>query len=152
MVSSVRAEKPHPEKNAPSGTAVSAGQKASAEFLAEIEVAIKTIESAQRPVKSRDKKSALTELAKAKDFLGKIREKLIVQTQPAFVNTRCPIMGTPINSAKVKPNLIRDYKGQKVAFCCGGCPAAWDKLSDAEKDAKLRAVAPQGKAQQESYR
>ncbi len=54
-----------------------------------------------------------------------------------YVNTRCPIMGTDIDPANVPANLVREYKGQKVAFCCGGCPAAWDKLSDSEKDEKL---------------
>ena len=63
-------------------------------------------------------------------------------TQPAgkYVNTRCPIMGGVINPARVTDDLTREYKGQKVAFCCGGCPAEWDKLSPAEKDAKLKAV------------
>ena len=34
------------------------------------------------------------------------------------------------------------YKGHRVAFCCAGCPAMWDKLSDAEKKAKLSKAAP----------
>ena len=42
--------------------------------------------------------------------------------QPAqrrwFANTKCPIMGRPIDPAKVTESLTRDYKGQKVAFCC----------------------------------
>ena len=57
-----------------------------------------------------------------------------------FVNARCPIMGSPIDPAHVPDSLTREYKGQKVAFCCGMCPPAWDKLSDAEKDKKLEAV------------
>ena len=61
---------------------------------------------------------------------------------PEFANDRCPIMGSPINPAKVAENLIRDYKGQKVAFCCAGCPAAWDKLTDTQKQAKLTKVKP----------
>ncbi len=71
-------------------------------------------------------------------------EKKPVPTAPAksqFVNTRCPIMGTPIDPNKVPPGLIREFKGQKVAFCCGDCPAKWDKLSDKEKEAKLREAA-----------
>ena len=59
---------------------------------------------------------------------------------PVFVNARCPIMGTLIDPAKTTPDLIRMFRGQKVAFCCGSCPAAWDKLSPAEKDAKLKAA------------
>lgn len=57
-----------------------------------------------------------------------------------FVNSTCPIMGNPINSASVPQSLTREYKGQKVAFCCAMCPPAWDKLTDAEKDAKLAKV------------
>lgn len=55
------------------------------------------------------------------------------------VNTRCPIMNKAIDPANVPEPLTRMYKGQKVGFCCGGCPARWDKLTDAEKDAKLEA-------------
>ncbi|MCY2929079.1 MAG: hypothetical protein NTV86_06215 [Planctomycetota bacterium] len=57
-----------------------------------------------------------------------------------FANARCPIMGNPIDPAKVPASLIRDYKGEKVAFCCGGCPGAWDMLPASQKDAKLAAV------------
>jgi hypothetical protein len=48
--------------------------------------------------------------------------------------------GNAIDPAHVPDSLTRDYKGQRVAFCCGMCPPAWDKLSDAEKDKKLEAV------------
>ena len=57
-----------------------------------------------------------------------------------FVNTKCPIMGGAIDPAKVPESLTRVYKDQKVAFCCGMCPGQWDKLTDAQKDAKLLAV------------
>jgi hypothetical protein len=57
-----------------------------------------------------------------------------------IVNSKCPILGTKLDPAKVPDSLIREYKGQKVGFCCDGCPPAWDKLSDAEKDAKLKAA------------
>ena len=57
------------------------------------------------------------------------------QASGAVVNARCPIMG-----GKVADGLTRDYKGQKVGFCCGGCPSQWDKLTDAGKDAKLAAA------------
>ena len=66
------------------------------------------------------------------------------QTQPAmmvaFVNARCPIMGSPIDPANVPPSLTRTFKGQRVAFCCPVCPGQWDSLTDAEKEAKLAAV------------
>lgn len=57
-----------------------------------------------------------------------------------FVNDRCPIMGNPIDPAKVPASLVRDYNGQKVAFCCGGCPGAWDMLPASQKEAKLKAL------------
>ena len=56
------------------------------------------------------------------------------------VNARCPIMGNAIDPDKVPASLTREFKGQRVGFCCPDCPAAWDKLSDAEKQAKLQAV------------
>jgi hypothetical protein len=55
----------------------------------------------------------------------------------AVVNTTCPITGGALNPDRVPENLTRVYKGQKIGFCCDGCPAAWDKLTDAEKDAAL---------------
>jgi hypothetical protein len=55
-----------------------------------------------------------------------------------FANTKCPIMGSAINPSKVTEGLTRVYKGRKIAFCCGMCPGQWDKLTDAQKDAKLQ--------------
>jgi hypothetical protein len=49
-------------------------------------------------------------------------------------------MGSKIDPANVPANLTRVYKDQTVGFCCSMCPPQWDKLSDAEKDAKLAAV------------
>ena len=80
-------------------------------------------------------------MAAAPDAKTAVTTQPSTSSQPAkFANVRCPIMGSPINPDKVPANLTREYKGQKVAFCCGGCPPAWDKLSDAEKDAKLKAA------------
>jgi hypothetical protein len=63
-------------------------------------------------------------------------------TKPAspYVNVKCPIMKGDIDPAKVTDATTRVFNGQKVAFCCAGCPAQWDKLSDKEKQAKLDAV------------
>ena len=57
-----------------------------------------------------------------------------------FVNSKCPIMGNVINPEKVTESLIKEYKDQKVAFCCAGCPEKWDALSDEDKAAKLLAA------------
>ena len=63
-----------------------------------------------------------------------------------YANVNCPMMtGNKIDPAKVTKDLERTHKGQDVAFCCPGCPPAWDKLSDEEKDAKLKAVAAKAK-------
>ena len=58
----------------------------------------------------------------------------------ATVNGKCPMMGNAFNKASVSPALVRDFKGQKVGFCCGGCPEKWDALSDEDKTAKLATV------------
>ena len=58
----------------------------------------------------------------------------------ACVNGTCPIMGNPIDPAKVPVSLTRVFYGQKVGFCCGDCPPAWDKLTDEQKAAKLAPV------------
>lgn len=56
------------------------------------------------------------------------------------VNGTCPIMGKAINPAQVPASLTREFKGQTIGFCCPMCPPAWDKLSDAERQAKLDVV------------
>ncbi len=102
-----------------------------------------SIDKAKKAVESDDKKTALAELHKAQKMLVTIYGALGKHVKPQFANNHCPIMGSPINSEKVTKNLIRDYKGQKVAFCCAGCPSAWDKLTDTQKQAKLTKVKPE---------
>jgi hypothetical protein len=101
-----------------------------------------SIDKAIKAIEAGNKATALAELHKAQKMLAVINVGIAKYVKPKFANDRCPLMGAPINPDKVGKNLIRDYKGQKVAFCCGGCPAAWDKLTDAEKDAKLAKVKP----------
>ena len=101
-----------------------------------------SVDKAIKSVEAGDKEAALAELHKAQKTLAVIEDAIGEQVKPKFANVTCPIMGTPINPDKVTKNLTREYKGQKVAFCCGGCPIAWDKLSDAEKDAKLTKAKP----------
>ena len=65
-------------------------------------------------------------------------------TQPAekvaTVNDKCPMMGGKVPKAAVSPALVREFKGQKIGFCCSGCLAPWDKLTEIEKTEKLAAV------------
>ena len=51
----------------------------------------------------------------------------------AVINTKCPIMGGKVNPATVPANLIREFGGKKIGFCCAGCPKKWDNLPDAKK-------------------
>ena len=99
-----------------------------------------SVDKAIEAVESGDKETALAELGKAQKMLAAIDKGMGKLVKPGFANVSCPIMGSPIDADKVGENLVRDYKGEKIAFCCGGCPAAWDKLGDAEKDAKLAKV------------
>lgn len=69
-------------------------------------------------------------------------ESLAVEPDVKFVNVRCPMMDSEIKLEKVDLSLVREFKGKKVAFCCPGCPIAWEKLSDEEKETKLKAVLP----------
>ncbi len=101
-----------------------------------------SIDKAIKAVEAGNKEIALAELHKAQKMLATIKKSIGKHVKPKFANVRCPIMGSLINPDKVAKNLIRDYKNQKIAFCCGGCPIQWDKLTDAEKDAKLAKVKP----------
>ena len=73
-----------------------------------------------------------------------VDEKPPTTTQPAIkvVNVKCPITGNPLDPAKLTKDLTREFKGQLVGFCCPNCPPIWDKLTDVEKEAKLKAVLP----------
>ena len=55
------------------------------------------------------------------------------------INTKCPIMGGKVDPATVPPNLVREFGGKKIGFCCAGCPPKWDALAD-EKKAKIVAL------------
>src|SRR5204862_727250 len=52
------------------------------------------------------------------------------------MNSKCPMQGEAVD--KDDPTL--DYKGGKVAFCCKGCMAKFNKLSDTDKAAKVAAA------------
>jgi hypothetical protein len=102
-----------------------------------VPMVVMSIDRAKKALESGDRRAVLAELNKAQQMLVTIHTALGKHVKPQFANNLCPIMGAPINAARVTKNLIRDYKGQKVAFCCAGCPAAWDKFTDAQKQVKL---------------
>jgi len=106
-------------------------------YSRDLPIAILSIGQAIKAAETGDKKTELAELNKAVNTLVTIHAALGKHVKPQFVNSRCPIMGSPIGRDRVDPSLTRDYNGQKIAFCCGGCPSAWDKLTDTQKQAKL---------------
>ncbi len=99
-----------------------------------------SIKSIIGQIESGNQQTALLELKRVQSTLENLRTALERQMRPAFANTNCPIMGTPIQATNVPPSLIRILDGQKVAFCCPGCPGTWDRLPPAEKAAKLAAA------------
>jgi len=101
-----------------------------------------SIDKAIKAIEAGNKETALAELNKAQAMLAVIKDDISKHVKPKFANIRCPIMGSPINQDKVAENLIRDYKDQKIAFCCGGCPVTWDKLTEAKKESKLAKAKP----------
>jgi hypothetical protein len=52
------------------------------------------------------------------------------------VNTMC-VMNP---SESIADNVSTSYKGMKVGFCCAGCVAKFNALSDADKAARLAKV------------
>jgi hypothetical protein len=91
-------------------------------------------------IENGNQQAALLELKRVQNTLENLRTALERQIRPAFANTNCPIMGTPIQATSVPASLVRNFNGQKVAFCCPGCPATWDRLPLTDKVAKLAAA------------
>jgi hypothetical protein len=60
------------------------------------------------------------------------------------VNHYCVVMPED----PVDPQIVREFNGQRVGFCCPGCTRKWDTMTDAQKSKAIRvAVAksvPQG--------
>ena len=127
--------------------------------MKEAKAALQQVEAAKKAIEAGDKTAALAALTKIEANLQAVKTMAAQKhykncqkcgsdktcpkkstekaARPAVVNKTCPMMGTKIDPANVPDNLYREFKGQGVAFCCGGCPDAWDKLPDEEKQAKL---------------
>ncbi len=121
------------------------------------------LEAAKSAADAGDAKTAAAEIAKAQAQLAELKQfrsdkcsyfmsgkegkadgecKMKGQATSAdkagVVNATCPMMGSKIDPAKVTEPLTRSFDGKQVGFCCGGCPAKWDALSDADRQAKLK--------------
>lgn len=119
-----------------------AGQKKTLDSIYEHDLGMlsKAVSNAIQLLQNGDSKAALAELQRIKTTTEGFRQALAAHVTKSFVNNRCPIMNSPIQPDRVKENLVREFQGQKVAFCCGGCPSAWDQLSDSQKQQKLSKV------------
>ena len=101
-------------------------------------MAILSISEAVKAIEAGDRQTELLELRKAVDMLVSVHKTLGAHVRSEFANNlRCPIMGPPIQPDKVEEQLTRDYRGHKIALCCPACPSEWDKLTDAQKQAKV---------------
>lgn len=71
-------------------------------------------------------------------------ESMCKQVKPGVVtsvNHYCAV----VNDDPVNPAIVREYKGQKVGFCCAGCLPRWDAMTEAQKDAALKTAIAKGK-------
>ena len=101
------------------------------------------IQNAIEAIDKSDTKTARTEMEKADKLLATAYKSMEenIEKMPC-VNARCPISGKDIDMMNRPKDCTRVYKGTKVGFCCPNCPLEWDKLTDAEKEAKLKASMP----------
>ncbi len=57
------------------------------------------------------------------------------------VNQYCAVVGTdPVN-----PEIMTEWKGQNVGFCCKGCMPKWEKMTAEQKDTALAKAVAKGK-------
>jgi pectinesterase len=96
--------------------------------------------SAENFLKGQDNWNPAAEMPKTAEPVAGAAKSAAAQGPRKVVNSVCPIMGLKIDPTNVPDSQIREYKGKKIGFCSPTCPAAWDKLSDEEKDGKLQAA------------
>ena len=58
------------------------------------------------------------------------------------LNTMCPMDMMKIDPMTVSDDAIRDFSGVKIGFCSAKCAETFDKLTDADKKAKVDAAMP----------
>jgi hypothetical protein len=101
------------------------------------------IKAAMEAIDKGDMKMAKSELEKADKLLMTVHKTMEenMEKMPC-VNNKCPISGKSIDMMDRPKDCTRIYKEMKIGFCCPMCPPQWDKLTDAEKDAKLKEAMP----------
>ncbi|NQV33864.1 MAG: hypothetical protein HQ515_14315 [Phycisphaeraceae bacterium] len=98
---------------------------------------VQALKASHTAVEMGQKARALAELNRAQDLVTVVQRTVALKVKPRYANTVCPIMGSKIDAAHVPNRLVRKFNGQKIAFCCAGCPDQWVKLSTAQKEVKL---------------
>ena len=121
------------------------GHAAFGECSARLEKLEKLIDEATAALGKGHKDHALGKLKAAKALIAECRKAMAAGATKKIVNAVCPMMGSKLDPAKVPSNLTRQFKGRQIGFCCAGCPAAWDKLTDDDKVKKLHASIPKAK-------
>lgn len=53
------------------------------------------------------------------------------------INSICPVQGDEFDNTNVDPSHMREWKGQKIGFCCSSSYKKFDKMTDAQKDEVL---------------
>lgn len=105
--------------------------------------AIASLDEAAKAVDAGNMADAKMKIERAKMMLKDVQDcqKKCMEQMPTY-NDSCPISGMKIDRMKTPENQMRMYKGRKIGFCSPACPVAWDKLTDAEKEAKLEKAMP----------
>ena len=133
----------------PKDRAKGGAKKGHASAVADLAEALKAIDKALAAIQAGNSKAAVTQLQAAKKLVAAQHVAATQRIGPpkklAYVNTRCPMMGSTIKPDKVTPKVVRSYGGKNVAFCCPGCIGPWEKLSNSAKAAKLAAASPKKK-------
>ncbi len=81
-------------------------------------------------------KAACTDGKDAKNCDGKDCKPIAAGEKVDTVNTMCVLRP---NEA-ISKGVSTEYKGMKVGFCCPGCVAKFNKMSDSDKIANLAKV------------
>jgi hypothetical protein len=111
--------------------------------MMDISEAKASIKMAIEAIDKGDMAAAKSELEKADKLLTTVHKSMEenIEKMPC-ANSKCPISGKEFDNMNVPKDRTRMYKGMKIGFCCPMCPPEWDKLTDEQKDAKLKEVMP----------
>ncbi len=126
-----------------------AGRECRAECTDRLTAANQHLDAAVKAIEAGEKEAALTHLRAARATFTDMSKTCQACTahlgggekqtaaDGAYANTHCPIMGGKIDPAKVAPNVTREWRGKRVAFCCSPCVGKWEKLTEEQKQAAL---------------